>query len=900
MANVSDKSILTAAGKALLAQLNAEEKALVIDKMIFANVPNRPEYPQPDDVVPTDNVVYQAAVEQRGRLSEDSVIYSTTLASNEGPFEFNWTGAYCSEYGVLVTIDHHSLMPKTVDEPGVSGNTLVRSVVLEYKDIAEITNITVDASTWQYNATPRMKKMDDDVAQANIDQNGKDWFIEEGFLVTPQASAFSIKAGAGYVSGNRVALEFDRSIQVPNKPSFIYIDAHREGTPTGEQVTLFNFVVSAEEKDDYIDSSTGKDVPHFVCKIAQVLGDGSVSDLRPEGNVATLQYVEKVAGVAWKEGTLVTNPKSVYVFAENSAFPIQLYAPNASINSPVLMGEKPDSNWETHYFRFADLGDMCRNGNKLGIFDGAKAVVENVYFTVGDTDEGEGISIDNTSLFANSLKGGFVHGESFGGVIATEQSMVESAKIYLNLIEGKDKYRSYLYFDAPDMPVSPVAYSDSYGGSVKDGIFAVTDRTGQDVRSFHGYRAGHKSITLNACFFGAQAGEMAQDTLTENWWKGGSAGFGRLALHDSTSANTAAMGNEAANHLKGDRGAYFGSFSGNSAEGKDSCGVGFQSCDHNLGHYVNGVGYQAMFQNHGDYCDGFGFGALGNNRGDRNGGFGPYVLNNSLGSDNFGAGYRTLSVCHGSFNVAGGNQAAFKSDGSPFTASHVALWGYRAGYNSDGNGLAGVGREVLSGSTGDFLSGLGYLAGVGVTYSRSTCIGQQSTVTGNDQIQLGAPGSSVYAYGPVQDRSDERDKTGFNPISDALKNFLLDVEFQTYRLDYRESYFEYEQVQVGVDEEAQPVFETRIKPLPKDGSKAGKRHHAGAVAQQVKVAMDKHGVDFGGYQDHSVNGGEDVKSLGYQEFIPIIGALIQDHDREVKELKAMVSKLSKQVEALQC
>ncbi|KDN27993.1 hypothetical protein VFDL14_01740 [Vibrio fortis] len=281
MANVTDKSILTAAGKALLAQLNAEEKALVIDKMIFANVPNRPEYPQSDDVVPSNDVVHEAAVEQRGRLSVDSVIYSTTLTSQEGPFEFNWTGAYCSEYGVLVTIDHHALTPKTVDEPGVSGNTLVRSVVLEYKDIAEITNITVDASTWQYNATPRMKKMDDDVAQAIIDQNGKDWFIEDGFLVTPQASAFNIKAGAGYVSGNRVALEFDRSIQVPNKPSFIYIDAHREGTPTGEQVTLFNFVVSAEEKDDYTDANG---VKHFVCKIAQVLGDGSVSDLRPEGD----------------------------------------------------------------------------------------------------------------------------------------------------------------------------------------------------------------------------------------------------------------------------------------------------------------------------------------------------------------------------------------------------------------------------------------------------------------------------------------------------------------------------------------------------------------------------------------------------------------------------------------
>ncbi|HFQ5370442.1 TPA: phage tail protein [Vibrio vulnificus] len=279
MANTTDKSILTAAGKALLAQLNAEEKPLIIDKMIFANVPNRPEYPQPDDVVPTDHIVHQEQVEQRGRLSADSVIYSTTLTSGVGPFEFNWTGAYCSEYGVLVTIDHHALTPKTADQPGVAGNTLVRSVVLEYKDIAEITNITVDASSWQYNATPRMKKMDDDVAQAIIDQNGKDWFIEDGFLVTPQASAFNIKAGAGYVSGNRVTLEFDRNVQVPNKPSFIYVDAHREGTPTGEQVTLFDFVVTAEEKDDYTDANGMK---HFVCKIAQVLADGSVSDLRPE------------------------------------------------------------------------------------------------------------------------------------------------------------------------------------------------------------------------------------------------------------------------------------------------------------------------------------------------------------------------------------------------------------------------------------------------------------------------------------------------------------------------------------------------------------------------------------------------------------------------------------------
>lgn len=344
MANSTDKSILTAAGKALLAQLNAEEKALVIDKMIFANVPNRPEYPQPDDVVPTDHIVHQEQVEQRGRLSADSVIYSSTLTSDVGPFDFNWTGAYCSEYGVLVTIDHHALTPKTADEPGVAGNTLVRSVVLEYKDIAEITNITVDASSWQYNATERMKKMDSDVAQSIIDQNGKDWFLEDGFLVTSSGSAYSIKAGAGYVSGNRVAMEFDRSVQVPNKPSFIYIDAHREGTPTGEQVTLFNFVVTAEEKDDYIDSSTGKDVKHFVCKIAQVHADGSVSDLRKKSLIST--YTEstydlhtRTSDLRWTPNTKVNIEESIQIYSHKGIDGVtRSYLPNVKL-LPFVTGE---------------------------------------------------------------------------------------------------------------------------------------------------------------------------------------------------------------------------------------------------------------------------------------------------------------------------------------------------------------------------------------------------------------------------------------------------------------------------------------------------------------------------------------------------------------------------------
>ncbi|MGR2990534.1 phage tail protein [Vibrio vulnificus] len=305
MTTTNPLQILTKQGEELLARLAAEEKELVIDKFIFADVPDRGEFPSREEAIPHDYIVHEEPIGEKGRLTENSVIYTATLASDVGPFYFNWSGLYCSEHNVLVTIHYPKRTPKTQDQPGIAGNTLVRSQVLQYTGVAEITNITVDASTWQYNSNDRLKKMDADVAQALIDQNGKDWFIGDGFQVLPKTdTSVAITPGAGYVSGNRVSLGFERIISVPTKPAYIYLDAKREGTPTGEQITTFNFVVSAEEKDDYIDTSTGKQTPHFVCKIAQVLEDGSVSDLRPEGESAGKEWVNKNAGYETKNPIL--------------------------------------------------------------------------------------------------------------------------------------------------------------------------------------------------------------------------------------------------------------------------------------------------------------------------------------------------------------------------------------------------------------------------------------------------------------------------------------------------------------------------------------------------------------------------------------------------------------------
>ena len=78
----------------------------------------------------------------------------------------------------------------------------------------------------------------------------------------------------------------------------------------------------------------------------------------------------------------------------------------------------------------------------------------------------------------------------------------------------------------------------------------------------------------------------------------------------------------------------------------------------------------------------------------------------------------------------------------------------------------------------------------------------------------------------------------------------------------------------------------------KDGSKVRQRYHYGLIADELKTTMDELGVDFGGYQDHSINGGMCVKSVGYAELIsPLIKA--------VQELSAQVDDLKQQLKGKQ-
>jgi len=183
------------------------------------------------------------------------------------------------------------------------------------------------------------------------------------------------------------------------------------------------------------------------------------------------------------------------------------------------------------------------------------------------------------------------------------------------------------------------------------------------------------------------------------------------------------------------------------------------------------------------------------------------------------------------------------------------------GYNNLNRLINSVSNTNILGNNNRDISG----------YTNCSIIGNSTIVTGNNQNQIGGSGTTTYVYGSVASRSDLRDKDDIIDIPIGV-NFINKLKPKFYRWNYREDYIEY-------DESGNQIV------LPQDGTKKRIRFHAGLIAQDVKESMDELSVDFGLYQDHLVNGGKDVKTLGYAELIPVLIKAVQELSTKNVELE---------------
>jgi hypothetical protein len=197
-----------------------------------------------------------------------------------------------------------------------------------------------------------------------------------------------------------------------------------------------------------------------------------------------------------------------------------------------------------------------------------------------------------------------------------------------------------------------------------------------------------------------------------------------------------------------------------------------------------------------------------------------------------------------------------------------------------------IGRSSLSAcTTGGFNTALGTDALDSTNYDNTTGVGSGSAVTGDNQVQLGDSATTTYAYGAVQNRSDSRDKADIQDSNLGL-DFVMQLQPRMFRWDMREDYKPPKPDENASPEEWSAWSEAcKLANLTHDGTHKRSRFHYGLVAQEFKVTMDAMGVDFGGYQDHSIKGGDAVLSLGYEELIAPLIKAIQELKAEFDEYK---------------
>jgi hypothetical protein len=280
------------------------------------------------------------------------------------------------------------------------------------------------------------------------------------------------------------------------------------------------------------------------------------------------------------------------------------------------------------------------------------------------------------------------------------------------------------------------------------------------------------------------------------------------------------------------------------------------------------VGFKASFLNAGGSGNtAVGTSALLKNTSNDNTAVGFECLTEATGTGNTAVGKLAGgNVTSGTFNTAVGTGALF----APLTGNANTAVGANClmAVAAISNNTA-VGYEALRDTTAGGNTALGYQAGISsITNSNCTFLGAGTAVTGSNQVQLGNSATTTYVYNTVASRSDARDKADVRDTEFGL-DFINALRPVDYKWDMREDY------------------RTANEPLSevvKDGSKKRNRFHHGFIAQEIPST-------FGGVQDHKIAGGDDVMSVGYDEFIAPLVRAVQELSAKILELEAKLSKV---------
>lgn len=271
---------ITLAGESLIAQKQAAQQILDVQRFIFANVPGLDPAGPVDRAAAkpaADRIVYTAEIpnDNAGFVNPNQVVYSLQVGSDVGDWDFNWIGLESAE-GVLFAVAYVPLQQKRRNVPPLQiGNNITRNFLVVYDGAQALTGITIDASTWQHDFTVRLAGIDERERQSNRNIFGRACFFGSALQVEKVGSAYQVKPGTAYIEGIRVLRSAALPIVPPALPTTAWLDVSLQ-RELSDVVAAWQVVFGAD-KVDYTDSAG---VRHYCVAIADLVNSNTITDRR--------------------------------------------------------------------------------------------------------------------------------------------------------------------------------------------------------------------------------------------------------------------------------------------------------------------------------------------------------------------------------------------------------------------------------------------------------------------------------------------------------------------------------------------------------------------------------------------------------------------------------------------
>ncbi|MDU6258136.1 MAG: phage tail protein [Haemophilus parainfluenzae] len=271
-------SLITPQFERYVAEQTVARGTVQFDEFIFANIPglNENNLAQHLTMPTSAQIVHRQAVSQSGVINENAVVYSVTIGTEVGDFDFNFIGLINKSKNILAVAVQTAPVKKIRNKNAVQGNSITRNILLEFSGAKALTGINVNANTWQIDFTVRLHGLDEKIRLTNRDLYGRAVFFDDSFLVKRKTgNQFTIQPGTAYVEGVRMDLSALYNLTANNLPCSVYADLVHHCTVTGEYQTEIKYLT--QSKADYVDTANRQ---HYVQILADIDRQGNVTDRR--------------------------------------------------------------------------------------------------------------------------------------------------------------------------------------------------------------------------------------------------------------------------------------------------------------------------------------------------------------------------------------------------------------------------------------------------------------------------------------------------------------------------------------------------------------------------------------------------------------------------------------------